>query len=255
MKAYGKTNLKEYYEKKAAGLDEVKVTYRHPSLYKRFFYNTRFAKVFSLLDPRKGEIILDLGCGPGYYTKKIIQKGARVFAVELAKNYLNQAKKFVGENKNVEFLVADATRLPFPKEYFDKVLFTEVIEHIPNYKESLKETKRVLKREGVLVISTPSKFSPLNLAYSLKRKLKHYTFNEHVHEFTSAEFKKVVGQYFRIERLEFVNFLLPYPVDNLFLGVKSKNVIKFLDILEKLGQNLPLVKYLGWTMVVLAKKN
>lgn len=247
-------DLKEYYEKKAIELDEIALTYKHPSPYKRFFFHTRFDKVFSALNPKKGEYILELGCGSGYYTKKIVQKGTKVLATDFSANYVKQAKKYVGKNKNASYQTADATKLLFKNNTFDKILFTEVIEHIPEYKESLKEIKRVLKKNGIAIISTPSRFSPMNLGYQLKRKIKKYSFNEHVREFTPNEFKVLVNKYLSVEKIEFANFLFPYPIDMLFLESKSKKLIMILNAIEKFSQKTPIIKYLGWTIIITARK-
>lgn len=250
-----KDTLKQYYEKKARSLDEFHITYDSPSLYKRFFYTVRFSKVMSFVNAGEKEKILDIGCGSGFYTKALIQKGAVVTATDIAKGYLKQTKKLVGKNKRLRLCVADVTNLPFKDNIFDKVLLTEVIEHLPDYKVALREIKRVLKTDGILVISTPSKFSPMNLAYELKRRIKHYSFNEHLHEFTISEFRRTVNTYFQVERLEFANFFFPYPIDTFIIPLQSELFIKVLYILENLMQSTPLIKYLGWTMIIKAKNN
>lgn len=249
-----KKQLKSYYEKKARELDEFHLTYNHPSLYKRSFYATRFNKVISLLNPQKKEYILDVGCGSGIYAKGLLENGSRVAAVDLANDYLKQTKKLVGKNPDLELVVADATQLPFKKNTFDKVLFTEVIEHIPDYKNSLQEIKRVLKEGGVVVISTPSRFSPMNICYKLKRIVKGYKFNEHIHEFTPKEFQNEVSKFFVVEKLEFANFFFPYPIDSLLINIKSETFIRVVLQMEAIMQKLPIFKYLGWTIIIRAKK-
>src|ERR671923_199536 len=70
--------LRSYYEKRAHELDELALTYEHPSPYKRFFYAARFGAVLGALDPQRDERILELGCGSGSYTRELVQAGARV---------------------------------------------------------------------------------------------------------------------------------------------------------------------------------
>ena len=247
-----KRDLKNYYNRKAKELDEIIITYESPSLYKRFFFNTRFNKVVKALSPRRGEIILDLGCGAGYYTNYLIKKGCKVFATDISDEYVKQTKKYT--NNNAKYYISDAAILPFKSNYFDKVLMTEVIEHLPDPQNALMEVKRVLKVEGVAVITTPNKFSYMNLAYTLKRKIRKYKFNEHLTEYSQKEFSKLLSKYFQIEDVFFSNHLLPYPIDNLFINLKSKKIISFLKFLERKLSGLYLVKNLGWTMIYQVKK-
>lgn len=247
-------DLKKYYNDKALEIDEIALTYKNPSAYKRFFFHSRFESVFGALDPKRGESILELGCGSGYYSKKIVSRKAILTTTDISENYVKQTKKFVGKSGRANYLVADATKLLFNSNSFDKVLFTEVIEHIPNYEKSLKEIKRVLKPGGQLIISTPSRYSPMNIAYNIKRKIKKFTFNEHVHEFTPHEFVELVGKYLEVKRLEFSNILVPYPFDQLFLKTNSRKIIKILKLIEKYGRKNSITKYLGWTMIITAQK-
>ncbi len=242
-----------YYDKKAKEFDELKLTYLNPNNYKRFFFLTRFDKVFNLLNPKKGEKILDIGCGPGFYVKKIAQKGTTVWATEISKVYLAQAKKYAVD-KNTNFILSPTSKLPFQDGFFDKILYTEVIEHDPDYLKSIKEVHRVLKPGGILVISTPSKFSPMNLAYELKKKVKKYEFDEHVKEFSIHEFRKFVGEHFKVKRFEFVNYIVPYPFDNIFVFFDHPALIKILRFIENFVPKIPVLKYLGWTMTILAEK-
>ena len=71
--------ITEYYNKKAKELDELRLTYENPNLYKQYFYNNRFNKIISVLSPQKGEKILDLGCGAGYYSRYLANLGCNVY--------------------------------------------------------------------------------------------------------------------------------------------------------------------------------
>jgi 2-polyprenyl-3-methyl-5-hydroxy-6-metoxy-1,4-benzoquinol methylase len=245
--------LRGYYETRAGELDELALTYEHPEPYKRFFYETRFRAVLAALDPQPGDEILDVGCGSGLYTRVLAERGARVVATEFAPTPLALAKRNVGElGRDVEFRLEDAQALSLPAGRFDKVLLTEVIEHVPDPARAVAEAARVLRPGGVLAISTPSRFSPLNLAYGLKRRIRRYAFNEHLHEFTPTSFRRLLEERFEVERLEFANYVLPYPADELYLRAGSPG----LGLLRRLEETLartPVVRQLGWTMVARAR--
>jgi SAM-dependent methyltransferase len=247
--------LRDYYERKALAVDELAVTYASSIPYKRFFYGERAAKVLALLAPQPGETILDVGCGSGHYARAAAEAGARVIATDVAANYVEQTRDHVGGAlaAGCEFRVEDAERLSLPDGAVDKVLMTEVIEHVARPEQAVREAARVLRRGGRLVISTPSRFSPLNLAYAAKRRVRGYGFNEHLHELTPREFRALVGRHADLERLEFVNFVLPYPLDLVGSRLGERGVARLASLERRLAR-APLVRTLGWTMVAAARK-
>jgi HAD superfamily hydrolase (TIGR01549 family) len=247
-------DLRAYYESRAHELDELALTYEHPAPYKRFFYGTRFRAVLDAIAPEPGERILEVGCGSGVYTRELAALGARVTATDYAPTPLAQARRNAGDlAAEVEFRVEDVQRLSLPDRSFDKVLMSEVVEHVPEPERAIAEAARVLRPGGLLVASTPSRFAPLNLAYGVKRRVRRYAFNEHLHELTPGSFRRLVAPHLDVERLEFANFVLPYPVDELYLRAGSP-ALAALELVERSLQRLPVARRLGWTMVLRARK-
>ncbi len=246
--------LRTYYESRAHELDELALTYEHPEPYKRFFYGSRFDAVLGALDGQPGEEILDIGCGSGLYTRTLVERGAKVTATEFAPTSLALAHRNLGALADrVEFRLEDAQELSLPDASFDKVLLTEVIEHVPHPDRAIAEAARVLRPGGLLVVSTPSRFSPMNLAYGLKRRVRRYGFNEHLHEFTPGSFRRLLEAQLKVEGLTFANFVLPYPADELYLRLGSPG-LGLLRRFESVLAGLPAVRQLGWTMVARARK-
>jgi hypothetical protein len=87
----------------------------------------------------------------------------------------------------------------------------------------------------------------------VKRRVRRYGFNEHLHELTPGSFKQLVGEHFELERLEFANFLLPYPADELYRRLGSP-AIALLKLTEKALSQAPVLRRLGWTMVIRARR-
>jgi 2-polyprenyl-3-methyl-5-hydroxy-6-metoxy-1,4-benzoquinol methylase len=246
--------LRSYYESRAGELDELALTYEHPEPYKRFFYGARFRAVLDALDAQFGEQILEIGCGSGAYTRKLVERGAEVTATEVAPGPLAQARRNLGPlAAEADLRIEDAQHLSLPDARFDKVLLSEVIEHVPEPDRTIAEAARVLRPGGLLVVSTPSRFSPMNLAYGLKRRVRRYGFNEHLHELTPGSFRRLVEAHLNVEGVEFANFVLPYPSDELYLRLGSPG-LRLLRSVEQGLASMPVLKRLGWTMILRARK-
>ena len=97
--------------------------------------------------------VLDLGCGNGRFQEFLKDKGVDYIGVDPSEKLIEIAKKKYPRQK---FLSADALRLPFSDSYFDKVYSIAVLHHIPSDEsrgQFLKETKRILKPGGLLILT------------------------------------------------------------------------------------------------------
>jgi len=104
-----------------------------------------------MLSPEHGDQILDVGCGLGYFTDMLSSNGAICTGIDLDEKCIEYCQK----NMRGEYKIADVTDLPFADNSFDKVLCTEVLEHIIENGVVLDEIVRVTKDGGTVVASTP----------------------------------------------------------------------------------------------------
>lgn len=98
--------------------------------------------------------ILDVGCGVGYGAALLSRHGRRIIGVDLAPEALAVATARYSLD-GVAFLQANGEQLPFRDGVFDGVTCFETIEHLRNPELHLAETARILKPDGVYIISTP----------------------------------------------------------------------------------------------------
>ena len=103
---------------------------------------------------------LDIGCRDGRYTKYL--KGLELTSIDIDPRDMEKLKA-EGHGK---FIVADVQQMPFPGNSFDFVLFSEVLEHVPDQKKALKEIARVLRPGGKVLITTPSARYPATWDFS-----------------------------------------------------------------------------------------
>lgn len=114
---------------------------------KLFYFNK-----IGLFDLMKKKLVLDVGCGTGYFSYLISKKAKKVWGIDIVKENIDFCKemKIIGE-----FLVADAKKLPFAKNFFGFVFCSEVLEHLGNYKRGLEEIDRVLAPKGYVLLTFP----------------------------------------------------------------------------------------------------
>lgn len=113
-----------------------------------------------LLNIKKGERVLDLGCSFGEQAMMIARLGYKVVGVDLSKKrigFLNRLSK--KEKLDCNGIAGDIKKLPFKKNFFDCVVATEVLEHIPDPQKAIDEAFRVLKPGGKACVSVPTGIS------------------------------------------------------------------------------------------------
>jgi len=127
-----------------------------------------------------GQRVLDLASGEGYGTDLLAQRAALVVGLEIDLDAVVHARATYRRD-NLRFLRGDIRRAPLNPAQFDVVVCFEAIEHVSQPEFVLQEARRLLRPDGVLVISTPERKE-----YSDLRNFK----NEfHEHEFYEDEFR------------------------------------------------------------------
>jgi SAM-dependent methyltransferase len=156
--------LKMYHDQANAGST--------PDFWEENWENNRFEEAvkFCRIDPlrplfekysKPGSLMLEGGCGMGQYLAYYAARGRRVIGLDFAFSTL---RKFHAREKDVPLTCGDVSRLPFADGSFDLYYSGGVVEHFEGGAEaSLSEARRVLKKDGVLLISVPY-FSPLRRA-------------------------------------------------------------------------------------------
>ncbi len=126
------------------------------------FY-ARALTVFDFLDLQENDTVLDCGCGRGFYLNMARSISNCTLTGCDSNDYdqvIDVAKKEL-KGKNISIVEANVLQgLPFADNSFDKIIFSEVIEHLPDDTAGLKELFRVLKPGGVLAVTTPNQRYP-----------------------------------------------------------------------------------------------
>jgi SAM-dependent methyltransferase len=107
----------------------------------------------------KSDDVLDVGCGNGGHTFRVAPRVRRVAGIDYSDRNLRDANEILAQKgfSNVEFVKGDlSNELPFAEGRFDKVLFLDVLEHLHSRVPVLQRIRRVMKPEGVLLVSVPN---------------------------------------------------------------------------------------------------
>ncbi len=104
-----------------------------------------------LVAVKKGELVLDLGCGEGYFAKRFARDGARIIGVDNSKDLIEKAKE--SKNSNEEYYVGSADKLKMVHDAsVDKITIILAFQNMDNAHTVAKECRRVIKPGGRIYI-------------------------------------------------------------------------------------------------------
>lgn len=193
--------------------------------------------------------LLDIGCADGSFSKYMSDKGFGVWGLDVSKPAVDLAKK-----RGVNAKVHDISRkMPFGDGFFDIVVIMEVIEHIYDTDFLLSDINRILKKGGLLLLTTPNLGSlenRLRLLLGKYPRLSEYRIGKncsgHIRNYTKGVLTKQLNEHkFKVIKVSAPN--MPFPI--------YSPAPKFLkDFAVKAG-DFKIFNSLGYQLIVIAKKN
>lgn len=133
--------------------------------------------LLDFLNIKKGDLILDVGCGDGFYSILMKEAGAKVYGIDIS----NKMVDFLKE-KGINCQFGDVQNFNLNKK-FDKILCAGVLEFLDSPYKAIESIKKHLKKNGFLVILYP----PLNF-WGLLYKMYHYFHGLNIKLFTKQKF-------------------------------------------------------------------
>ena len=106
----------------------------------------------------RGQKVLELGCGTGYFTQSLAATGAQITAIDISAELLEVARRGCNYT-NVTFDIQNAYALTYPDETFDSIVGSSVLHHL-EINPALREIHRVLKKGGAIYFTEPNMMNP-----------------------------------------------------------------------------------------------
>jgi len=171
-------------------------------------FNEHLARYLYALPLVKGKSVLDLGCGSGYGTFELAQSARWALGLDVSLEAIRYARQTYTAGP-LNFLAGNACQIPLADSSLDVIVSFEVIEHLAEQEQLMREICRILKPDGILLISTPNRV----FYTEERREVNPY----HTREFDEEEFKRFLGDFFPVVDLHYQNH-----VDAIFVGSPGK---------------------------------
>jgi len=139
--------------------------------------------VFFINNVGSDENVLDIGCGNGYNTYKIAEKARSVVGIDINEDNIRLARDNF-QRENIEYIIGDATSYLFNKK-FDVVILSNVLEHIEDRIQLLKEIKSL---GGKILIRVPLLDRSWVVLYKKESGVEYKLDNTHCIEYTLTSF-------------------------------------------------------------------
>jgi SAM-dependent methyltransferase len=121
---------------------------------------------YDRLGMRAGDRLLDVGCGAGRHAYEGLRRGGRVVAYDLDASEVKDTATVLEAMQDDDPAVSasgglgwavngDALHVPFPNSSFDRIIASEVLEHVPDDQSAITELTRVLRPGGTIAVTVP----------------------------------------------------------------------------------------------------
>lgn len=223
-------------------------------------HSVKMKKVLNLFETHENGKILDIGCGDGELTLLIKEKTkAEIYGVDISEDALKIARK-----KGIKIKIADidGNKIPYEDEFFDAIFCGDIIEHLVNTDDFVKELNRILKTNGYVVLTTPNLaswhnrllllfgYTPAFLDSTVYTKVEPFELCGHVRLFTKRTIKNLFESFgFEVEKMEGVHLLF----------VSDKNAVErygklTLNLLDKINSFFGRFPSLATVIIIKARK-
>ncbi|HEY3249791.1 MAG TPA: class I SAM-dependent methyltransferase [Ignavibacteria bacterium] len=158
-------------------------------------HNENINKIFKILSDDPDAIILDAGCGVGNFIIPLSYKCKFVYGIDISKESIKLCNERIMEKKikNVVLKVSSVLKIPLESHCIDKILCLSVFHYLDYHQIELviKEFKRILKKDGILIVNFLNGGSPHGLSTKFLRFIRQIIKGKKNYPSTNIPLKKL----------------------------------------------------------------
>jgi len=221
------------------------------------YWENRARKYYNLIKKYKARgRILDIGCSIGFFLKVVKENGWETHGVEISKDISDYARNKFG----LDVFTGTIDEIKFPPKFFDVVTMWDFIEHVENPTQAMIITNKILKDDGILVLTTPNIDGLFpRLSYMVSKEINYWPHPEpphHLFQFSKKTIYKLLNKTgFKILNI----YDKRNPIYYLFGGFKSlfrsPYVFLYSAIFIPITLIGPIVHSGDWVMVIAEKSH
>ncbi len=173
----------------------------HINLFKRL----QAKDIFKALDIQSEDCVLDFGCGMGFYTIEMAKLAKEAIGIDI-NPYITTIKIPAELEGRLRYVQVSGDDLPFPDNYFDRVLASEILPMMQDPNNFLREIKRVLKPGGRLVIVNGAGHPAIEDAYQKQSCLFRFLKRKYPERFPKnyAKYEEILQKSFGTSQSRFL---------------------------------------------------
>jgi SAM-dependent methyltransferase len=232
--------------------DDVVPAVVYPNL--DFLFQQMLHLTLKEVDPSRGELILDVGCGRAVDGARLCEKGAQVVGLEPSHVMIARAKEHLSRSSaRVALVQGIGENLPFKPHSFDKVVCKGALDHFLSPSKTMEEMARILRPQGDMIVSIANfdslgfrlgkRLYPVTkfLSPSLARERKPWELPpDHRYRFDYPSLSGLVNEHFEIKQAKGISLFFGLPLWGSFLSRLPHPVsYALLRILDRLARPLP----------------
>ncbi|MDO8638500.1 MAG: class I SAM-dependent methyltransferase [Candidatus Daviesbacteria bacterium] len=174
------------------------------NLLQSIWHRQKWSVLKKMIGGKKFNLVLDVGCASGTFTNQLAQflPGSKICGVDTYDSAIKFARK---KYPYLNFIKADAHKLPFKENSYDLIICYETIEHVVNPLLVLKEMRRVLKKDGMAILAMDSGSLMFRIIWWFWEKTKGQVWDgAHLHPFHHNHLEQIIRESgFKIQQKKF----------------------------------------------------
>ncbi|MCC6019037.1 MAG: class I SAM-dependent methyltransferase [Candidatus Verstraetearchaeota archaeon] len=239
------------YENVVVSCSTGEVESYEPTFFNEVIRRREVNFIMQAIQAKKPKLILDYGCGGGWLSRLICDRGFQVVGIDLSEKLIKIANSICCKG---DFIVCDAMKLPFKDDVFDFVVGISILHHLPDLRSAVRELKRISLPDAVFLFMEPNSLNPLSAFGRRFFPMEAHTKGEKPFTFGYLKTLLILAG-FEIERY-FATFFFSFPIARFLkiTGMKLPSwLIKIISSFETLAEKMPLLNALNSNIVALAK--